>query len=547
MIRSLPSRALPIGRGAPAEPVLPSRQPSLKRMNSTNSSRQPSPSRSPSDSLPLSRLLLTTIAMAGIQVCYAAQINFGTSHLKYLGMPLPLVSLAWLAGPLSGLVMQPIVGLASDRCTSRLGRRRPFLILGTIFTVLSLLLFAFSRRLAHSLLPPERAPNAALSIAVLAFFLLDFSIQAVQAPLRALVTDVAPRHMLAKGNACIGFFVGFGNLVGGVLAGMGLSRSLPIFPACDAARAADKDLESCNDVVAVFSFSALILMVTVAICVAATKEIPLRKGVRIPTLASAVLPPGEQGGTARSRRERLWKAVVNIPRPFWQVFAVQLCTWCGYFALFVYVNTWVGTKVFQGEIEGDPTPVEMDLFHRGVRFGGMANAVQAVVTLSYSALLPKLLDAFGITAVYVFSQVVEAMCLLSAPFVHGPPHQGEPSALLKGFTMLDIASFGIVWATTMGVPWTLIGNALESDPAYGKQLGFFTTLFNASQSLPQLIVALIAPLVLHFGSNDASMVMFLGGILAVVGAVLVVALRVSSTARRGLTRIPSTGSQNSGV
>lgn len=483
--------------------------------------------------------------MAGIQVCYAAQINFGTSHLKYLGMPLPLVSLAWLAGPLSGLVMQPIVGLASDRCTSRLGRRRPFLILGSVFTVLSLLLFAFSRRLAHTFLPPDRAPNAALSVAVLAFFLLDFSIQAVQAPLRALVTDVAPRSQLAKGNACIGFFVGLGNLIGGVLAGMGLSRALPIFPTCDAARSIGKDLESCNDVIAVFSTAAIILMVSVAICVVATKEVPLRRGIRVPTLVSTVLPPGEQGGNSRSRRERLWKTIVNIPRPFWQVFAVQLCTWCGYFALFVYVNTWVGTKVFQGEIEGDPTPVEMDLFHRGVRFGGIANALQAVVTLSYSALLPKLLDAFGVAAVYVFSQVVEAACLLSAPFIHGTPHQSEPSALLKGLTMLDIAAFGIVWGTTMGVPWTLIGNALESDPAYGKQLGFFTTLFNASQSLPQLVVALVAPLVLHFGSNDASMVMFLGGIVATIGAVLVLTLRVDATPRRGLTRIPS--GQNAAV
>lgn len=485
--------------------------------------------------------------MAGIQVCYAAQINFGTSHLKYLGMPLPLVSLAWLAGPLSGLVMQPIVGLASDRCTSRLGRRTPFLIIGTIFTVIALLLFAFSRRLAHAFLPPERAPNVALSVAVLAFFLLDFSIQAVQAPLRALVTDVAPRSMLAKGNACIGFFTGLGNLLGGILAGVGLSRALPIFPTCSSSRIAEKDLESCNDVIAVFCVAGFILIVTVSICIAATKEVPLRKGVRVPTLASSVLPNGEQGPASRSRRERLWKAVVNIPRPFWQVFAVQLCTWCGYFALFVYVNTWVGTKVFQGEIEGDPTTAEINLFHRGVRFGGMANAIQAIVTLGYSAVLPKLIDAFGISTVYVFSQIVETMCLLSAPFIHGSPHQGEPSALLKVITMLDIASFGIVWATTMGVPWTLIGSALEADPVYGKQLGFFTTLFNASQSFPQLVVALVAPLILHFGSNDVSLVMFLGGIVSAVGAVLVVTLRVTTTARRGMTRIPSVGGQKSGV
>ncbi|CDF33858.1 unnamed protein product [Chondrus crispus] len=490
---------------------------------------------------PLSRLLLTTVAMAGIQVCYAAQINFGTSHLKSLGMPLPLVSLAWLAGPLSGLLMQPLVGFASDRCTSRLGRRRPFLLLGTIFTVLALLLFAFSRRLAHAFLAPPRAAHASLSLAVLAFFLLDFSVQAIQAPLRALVTDVAPRGMLARGNAAIGFFTGAGNLLGGLLAGASLSKALPVFPACDPAK--PLELESCNDVVAVFTTSAVVLVITVAVCVVATKEVPLRKGARGPATA----PGSEPGSVRAARRDGLWKAVVNVPRPFWQVFAVQLCTWCGYFTLFVYVNTWVGTNVFRGEVEGDPTTVEIDLFHRGVRFGGMANAVQAVVTLSYSALLPKLLEAFGVAPVYVFSQAVEAACLLSAPFIRGSPHQRAPSRALKAFAMLDIASFGIVWATTMGVPWTLIGTALESDPAYGKQLGLYTTLFNASQSFPQLVVALVAPLVLHYGANDVSMVMFLGGLIAVVGAFLVVTLHVGAGGRKGLPRIPSAGSQHTGV
>lgn len=517
MMRTLSSRALP---RPPSDPLLRAKMP-------------------PPPTLP--RLMLTTVAMAGIQVCYAAQINFGTSHLKSLGMPLPLVSLAWLAGPLSGLLMQPLVGLASDRCASRLGRRRPFLILGTLFTVLALLLFAFSHRIAHALLATDHAVNLALSLAVMAFFLLDFSIQAIQAPLRALVTDVTPRNLLARGNASIGFFTGAGNLLGGVMAGMGLSRKVPLFPVCDVTRAWEKDMESCNDVVAVFTMSALILIVTVGVCVFATEEVPLKKGARTPSVI--------QGDVAvsRSRRERLWRTLVNIPRPFWQVFAVQLCTWSGYFALFVYVNTWVGTNVFQGEVEGDPTTMEIDLFHRGVRFGGLANAVQAVVTLSYSALLPKLQDTFGVAAVYVFSQVVEAICLLSAPFIRGSQHQVEPSILLKGFAMLDIASFGIVWATTMGVPWTLIGTALESDPAYGKQLGLFTTLFNASQSFPQLIVALVAPIVLHYGGNDVSMVMFLGGLVAILGAALVVTLRVNSGTRRGLTRIPSTGSHDSSV
>lgn len=474
------------------------------------------------------RIAVCALAMTGIQICYAAQINLGTAQLLLLGISERAVSLAWLAGPLSGLIVQPIVGHISDGCTHWLGRRRPFLIAGTIFTTAALILFSHATQVS-TFLSGRPSPSFALSLAVCSFFLLDFSIQAIQAPLRALITDVVPQPQRALANSYVGVFTGLGNLLGGILAGMELSKVFPFFQ---------------RDVQALFCISAFLLIVTVAACIIVTHEEPLHP-VSVPTVrrGASRLVAEEDGISAASpllSTQRLahahesfepgWRGAIQalkqIPRPFWQVFLVQLCTWCGFFTLFVYVNTWVGRNVYLGDGSAEEGSPLRTVFEKGVRLGGKGNALTAVITLAYSLALPYLLRTCGVVPIYAFSQVVEAGCLMLSIFIRGTPGQKEPSASLRMATLLDIGMFGVVWATTMSVPWTLIGNALESDHRYARRLGLFTTLFNASQSFPQLVVAFGAPFVLSMAGDDPAGVMFVGGVFGMLGAILVGILKV---------------------
>eukprot|EP00177_Eucheuma_denticulatum_P002603 GFKZ01004673.1.p1 GENE.GFKZ01004673.1~~GFKZ01004673.1.p1 ORF type:complete len:502 (-),score=73.94 GFKZ01004673.1:446-1951(-) len=440
--------------------------------------------------LPFYRLVFLTCAMAGVQICYAAQINQGTPQLLLLGLPSRLVSLAWLAGPLSGLIVQPIVGRLSDSCLSPYGRRRPFLLGGAILTSLSLILFAN----AH-LLPSK------VTVAVFAFFCLDFAIQAVQGPLRALVTDVVPKNQRAMANSCLAFFTGVGLLAGGLLTSVRLSAVFPF----------------ATDVQALFAIAAIILLLTVGLCVTMTDEVEWG-GYRS-------IGDDHVDGEDQQEERAFGEALKSVPRPYWQVFSVQLCTWVGFFTLFVYVNAWVGTNVFLGDGSAEFGSEARETFEKGVRLAGSANAAMAMLTIAYSIFLPILLNRFGVRAVYMFSQLVEAMSLMAAPFIRG---SGEQIGIwLKAVVFVDIGIFGVVWATTMGVPWTLIGDALQSDEWYRKRVGLFQTTFNASQSGPQLVVAaLVAPLVLWLSNDDPSWVMFVGGVFALVGAALVQILRV---------------------
>ncbi|CDF35954.1 unnamed protein product [Chondrus crispus] len=477
----------------------------------------------PGRRMPRWRIILCTVAMAGVQVCYAAQINHGTSELLLLGMSSRLVSLAWLAGPLSGLVMQPLVGRLSDRCTSRLGRRRPFLILGSILTSLSLLMFSNAELLAGVFVDGSKTKSVALSIAIVAFFLMDFSIQIVQAPLRALVTDVVPKKQRALANSYIGVFSGVGLLVGGLLTSISLRRILPVFR---------------SDVQALFFVASAVLLIAVTVCVISTREEVVPRGASYAPLSS---PEEEQAERyARQRRPPL-EGLRRVPRPFWQVFTVQLCTWVGFFTLFVYRNAWVGRNIYLGDGNASMGSEERRVFEEGVRLGGRGHALMAAITLGYSLILPGLLRCFGVVNVYAFSQVVEAICLLVAPLIRGMEGQEYPGAGLQAATLIDIGMFGVVWATTMGVPWTLVGDALESDEWYARRVGLFQTVFNASQSFPQLVVgAAIAPVVLIIANDDPAYVMFAGGLFALCGAILVVVLRVNvfeATEKRGMRHL----------
>lgn len=475
-------------------------------------SQMPSrPSPPPYTTLSLLRL---TFAMAGIQICYAAQFNLITPHLLYLGLPPSLVSLAWLAAPLSGLVVQPFVGMASDACTHRLGRRRPFIIVGAVLTAAFMALFANAEviaAVANPLFAARDNRKLALILAMIAFVGLDCSVQAVQAPLRALLSDVLPQNQFAKGNAYIGMFTGVGNLAGSLLVGMHLSNVFRHLTGWVV-----------SDVQAVFCIAALLLLLCVAVTCVYTKEKVGRGGGSV---VSQMLNAQKSRGTPT--RESVTMVLRGIPRPFWQVFAVQLCTWSGFFTLFVFLNSWVGTNIFLGDPTATPGSAGRHLYESGVRLGGMANALMAVVTMSYAVLLPHLLELFGVLPVYMFSQFTQAFVLISAFFLRG--HPPAPTTLLKALTIADVSAFGIVWATTVTLPWTLIARALNSDPVYAKHFGLFTTLFNASQSFPQLVVAFIAPVIMAV-QNDPAAVMLLGGVVGLVGAVLAWYFRVDQEA-----------------
>ena len=181
---------------------------------------------------PMNLLSLTALSVCflGIQFAWTIEMAYGSPFLLELGLSRSLMSLVWMAGPISGLIAQPFFGSLSDRCTLKLGRRRPFILGGTLATILSMLTIGHSQDLL-SMGSTSTATSSyrtfAILIAVFGFWIMDFAINVIMASCRALVVDVVPPEQQQTANAFASFLLGCGNILGYFTCNLSMTSLLP--------------------------------------------------------------------------------------------------------------------------------------------------------------------------------------------------------------------------------------------------------------------------------------------------------------------------------
>ncbi|GAU26834.1 hypothetical protein TSUD_289390 [Trifolium subterraneum] len=165
----------------------------------------------------LKMMAVASIA-AGIQFGWALQLSLLTPYIQLLGVPHKWAANIWLCGPISGMIVQPLVGYYSDRSTSRFGRRRPFIFFGAIAVAIAIFLIGYAADLGHSLgddLTKKTRPRAVV-IFVLGFWILDVANNMLQGPCRAFIGDLAAgdHRRMRTGNGLFSFFMAVGNVLG---------------------------------------------------------------------------------------------------------------------------------------------------------------------------------------------------------------------------------------------------------------------------------------------------------------------------------------------
>lgn len=472
---------------------------------------------------PLSHRQLAQLAvgLAGLQFCWAVQIGYVTRTLLQLHLAPRYVSLAWLAGPIAGIVVQPIVGVLSDRCASPLGRRRPYLIGGSTVTVFALASFAYAEDIGETMgVPP-------LLVAILSFWLLDFAINGAQGPLRALLADVAPPEQQHDGNAYFSLMTGIGNISGNTLGSVPLATYLPMFQ---------------EDGHALYVIAMVVLVITMAITVLSTVEKPLHPadGCRPSSSNRAGYESLHSGSTdadsvdqwsrvgvraeehherqdSRSRIRQFYEVIRDAPFPFLDVFAVQCFTWFSWFTIFIFITSWVGAEVYNGSADAPPGSPERLLYDAGVRTGNFGLALQAFVSMVSSLAIPGLVRRFSVRTVLFTSHIFLGTALVSTLALH--------SVSQRYTALMLIASAGLPWAVTMTVPWGTVSAAIMRDAP--SRSGQYLTLFNLSQCLPEVVVSVISTWVEARTKTQAS-VLALGGAVAYAGAAYVLARAVGA-------------------
>ncbi|XP_006460230.1 hypothetical protein AGABI2DRAFT_117192 [Agaricus bisporus var. bisporus H97] len=315
-------------------------------------------------------LITLSISMAGAQIAWTVELGYGTPFLLNLGLSEQLTSLVWLAGPISGLVAQPVIGAVSDSSTSRY-RRRFWIILSTAALVISTLTLAYCEPLAAfwvDLLSVgsgdwddarnQRAKSTAIIFAVISFYVLDFALNGLQASLRNLLLDISPTNQLNAGNAWHSRMTNAGNIIGYGFGFLPLSQ-LPIIRLIKGSQFRKFCI-----------ICIVILVITVCITCMCHHEEP-------------VATKQANKNDLREILHNIRVAIVNLPKPILRVCYVQLFAFMGWFPFLFYSTTYVG-QVMAQQIGREP---DHDL---ATRKGELAMLIYSVVGVVAGTILPHL-------------------------------------------------------------------------------------------------------------------------------------------------------------
>ncbi|XP_024518052.1 sucrose transport protein SUC4 [Selaginella moellendorffii] len=224
------------------------------------------------------QLFRVSSVAAGIQFGWALQLSLLTPYVQELGIPHTFASYIWLCGPITGMIVQPIVGYYSDNCGSRWGRRRPFLVAGCVCVIIAVLIIGFSADLGHLFgdSMESTTKTRAIVMFVLGFWLLDLANNTLQGPCRALLADLTGRSQkrTRRANAFFSLFMAIGNILGFATGAYG--NWAKVFPfaittACDMA---------CANLKSAFFLDIIMLIFTTLLSITAAPEVPLSEILR---------------------------------------------------------------------------------------------------------------------------------------------------------------------------------------------------------------------------------------------------------------------------
>ncbi|KAK2766036.1 hypothetical protein FQN54_007551 [Arachnomyces sp. PD_36] len=319
-------------------------------------------------------LFILTLSIGGLQIVWSVELSHGSPYLLSLGMSKSLMAFVWIAGPLTGTLVQPYIGIRSDNCRICWGKRKPFMIVGGAATVISLLALAWAREIVGGFLgifgvspTSEGTKITAIVLATILMYCLDFAINTVQAGIRAFIVDNAPAHQQESANAWASRITGVGNILGYISGYLDLPKYLPFL--------------GNTQFKVLCAIASLSLAVTLLISCLYIKE-------RDPRLEG---PPSAENPGLISFFSRIFKSIRRLPPQISKVCEVQICAWIGWFPFLFYSTTYIGQLYVNPIFEDHPNLPEKDIdtaWEDATRVGTFALLIFAITSFAANILLP---------------------------------------------------------------------------------------------------------------------------------------------------------------
>ena len=470
-------------------------------------------SRKGKNRVPIRALIQVASVAAGVQFGWALQLSLLTPYVQELGIPHALASLIWLCGPISGMIVQPIVGHYSDTCTSSFGRRRPFIMGGAMLVVVAVLIIGYSADLGFLFGDTVESRPWAIGIFVFGFWVLDLANNTLQGPCRALLADFTGKDQRRnrRANAFFSLFMALGNILG--FATGAYDGWYKIFPftytkACDPA---------CANLKSAFLLGVILLLLTTVLSVTAASEIPydpIRKKNLVVKSVTPLLseksetPASASSGTVSNDVEddedddedegesealfwELMGALRDLPRPMWCILIVTALTWISWFPFLLFDTDWMGREVYGG----DPTvPTKSAYYYDGVHMGSLGLLLNSVVLGLFSLCIEFCCRKLGSSYVWGLANVIMAACFAGTALVTAAasraaelnPDQGPPPFVIYS-SLAIFAVLGAPLAVTYSVPYALTATYTEKT---GGGQGLSVGVLNLAVVLPQVVVSL---------------------------------------------------------
>lgn len=321
------------------------------------------------------QLPLLTLGVLGAQTVWSMDMAFAPPYLLELGLSKSAMAAVFVAGPLSGLIVQPLIGSLADNSTSKYGRRRPFLAASTVICAFSILLLGFAGEVAgwFATTGTKSHQHLAIFIGVLSVYLVDFSVNAVSALDRALMVDVAATEDQAEANAWAARLCGVGSVVSFLIGNLDLPSIAPRFLGT-------------TQIQIISVLVCIILVATHALVVLRVEEQVL---VAARGASSRASKSAQESGLSAvfkdlSRQARL------LPQPIIEIFKIQFFAQIGWFPILFYSTVWVG-EIYKADARMNGSKQsDHELFEKATRAGSHAFFWHAVLSLITSILLPLL-------------------------------------------------------------------------------------------------------------------------------------------------------------
>jgi len=422
-----------------------------------------------------------SIGFLGIQFGFALQNANASRILQNFGADVEHLSWFWLAAPITGMLVQPIVGHYSDRTWTRLGRRRPFFLFGAIFAALALIFMPNSGSLA-AFIPPMFVGAGMLMI-------MDASFNISMEPFRALVADKLPDEQRTMGFSVQTTLIGIGAVLGSWITYV-LAEWLGV------SKVAEEGAVPFN-VILSFYVGAAVLLAAIIWTVVTTKEYSPAQ------LKEYGLSEEEDGDKPKQNGlMEIFRDFAAMPKTMKQLGVVQFFSWLALFGMWVFTTPAIAQHVYQLPANDTSSALYNDAANWvGVLFG-VYNGVAAVFAMA----LPFIAGKIGRKNTHAFALTTGAVGLLSIYFISDPL-----------WLIAPMLAIGVAWASILSMPYAILAGSLP--PA---KYGIYMGLFNFFITMPQIVNGVFGgPIVKRLFDSQAIFALVIAGVSLLIAALAV--------------------------